>query len=409
MRALRQLFVAGCCSLALAACVTLKGSGAAEPATVILISLDGFRHDFLDRPNAVRLRELATRGVRAERLIPSFPSKTFPNHYSIVTGLYPEHHGIAANVMRDSVLGRFTIGDTPAVRDARWWLGEPIWVTAEKQGVRSATYFWPGSEAPIGGVRPHWYFRYDDTTARATRVRTVLNWLALPRGEAPRLITVYFADVDTDAHNYGPDSPQADSAIARVDSAVGAIMDGVAQQGASERVNIVVVSDHGMTEIGAARLIELDDYVSMDSLDVIDWTPMATIVPKPGREDYVVRALTGAPHLTVYRKADIPRRLHYNEGPRVTPVIALAEEGWTITSHASKHWMKPGQTYGAHGYDNALPTMGAVFVAAGPAFRRDVTVPAFENVHIYSILARVLGLRPAMTDGSLDSVKTLLR
>ena len=401
-----------CSAVLLAACASLpRATTPAAPSTVVLISLDGFRHDFLDRPAAARLRAIAARGVRADRLIPSFPSKTFPNHYSIVTGLYPEHHGIAANVMYDSVLGRFTIGDTPAVREAKWWLGEPIWVTAEKQGVRSATYFWPGSEAPIGGVRPSWYFRYNDTTARDTRVRKVLEWLAMPAASAPRLITVYFADVDTDAHNFGPGSAQADAAIARVDSAVGAIVDGIERLGATQRVNVIVVSDHGMAEISSDRRIVLDELVSMDSLDVIDLNPVATIVPKPGREEYVLRTLRGAhPHLTVYRKSEIPERLHYNEGTRVTPIVAMADEGWTITKRPNDNWMTPGRVYGAHGYDNALPSMGALFVAAGPAFRSGgARVPAFENVHLYALMAKLLGLTPAATDGSLDSVRTVLR
>ena len=380
------------------------------PHRVVLISLDGFRWDYLQRPAARRLRELASHGVHAERLTPSFPSKTFPNHYTLVTGLYPENHGIAANVMRDSLLGRFATGNDPAVRDARWYRGEPIWVTAETQGVRTATYFWPGSEAPIGGLHPHWFYPFDVTTTRSARVARVLEWLAMPDSAAPRLIAVYFSDVDTDGHNYGPDAPQTDSAIARVDSAVGAIIDGLAQTEYSNRVDVVVVSDHGMTEISSERTIALDDYVSMDSLDIGDWSPVATIIPRAGRSDYVFNALVHAsPHLQVYRKGELPARLHYNTGEHVTPIVAIADEGWSIGTRSALAQMAPGQTYGAHGYDNALPTMGALFIAAGPDFRRGLTVPPFANVHVYALLANVLHLRPAATDGSLDSVRAVLR
>ncbi len=386
------------------------GPQAAVPSRVVLISLDGFRWDYLQRPAAVRLRELAAGGVRAERLVPSFPSKTFPNHYTIVTGLYPEHHGIAANVMLDPVLGRFATGANPAVRDARWFGGEPIWVTAEQQGVRAATYFWPGSEAAVGGVRPHWFFAYSDTVSRSTRVRQVLEWLRLPDSTAPRFIAAYFSDVDTEGHNHGPASSQVDAAIAAVDSAVGAIMDGVAQLGPGARVNVIVVSDHGMTEVNAARTIALDDYVSMDSLTVSDWSPVATITPKPGSEAYVLRALgTAHPRLHVYRKGTLPAHLHYNSGARVTPIVAIADEGWSIGTRATLATMVPGQITGAHGYDNVLPSMGALFVAAGPDFRRGVVSRPFSNVHVYPLLARVLGLRPAVTDGSIDSVRALLR
>jgi predicted AlkP superfamily pyrophosphatase or phosphodiesterase len=383
---------------------------AGAPHRVVLISLDGFRWDYLQRPAARRLRELASRGVRAERLVPSFPSKTFPNHYTLVTGLYPENHGIAANVMRDSALGRFATGNNPAVRDPRWFRGEPIWVTAEKQGVRTAAYFWPGSEAAIDGVHPHWFYPFDVTTSRAARVTRVLDWLAMPDSTAPRLIAVYFSEVDTDGHNYGPDSPQTDSAIAQVDSAVGAIVDGIASLGASDGVDVIVVSDHGMTAVSSERTIALDEYVSMDSLDVGDWNPIATIIPKPGHADYVFRSLEHAnPHLHVYRKGELPARLHYNSGDRVTPIVAIADEGWSVGTRAELAKMKSGQVTGAHGYDNALASMGATFVAAGPDIRRDVVVPAFSNVHVYSLLAELLHVVPAPTDGSADSVRAILR
>ena len=380
------------------------------PNRVVLISLDGFRWDYLQRPAAHRLRELASHGVHAERLVPSFPTKTFPNHYTLVTGLYPEHHGIAANVMRDSVLGRFATGNQPAVRDARWFGGEPIWVTAETQGMRSAAYFWPGSEAAIGGVRPHWYFPFDVTTSRADRVDQILGWLTMPDSTAPRLIAAYFSDVDTEGHTFGPDSPQTDSAIAHVDSVIGAIVDGIAQLGDGDRIDVIVVSDHGMAEVSSRRTIALDDYVSMDSLDVGDLSPVATLIPKPGRDAYVYTALAGAnAHLQVFRKGDLPARLHYNSGARVTPIVAIADEGWSIGTHGTLASMKPDHAYGAHGYDNQLLSMGALFIAAGPDFRTGVTVPPFANVHLYALLAHVLHLHPATTDGSLDSVSALLR
>jgi len=412
MTTLRSITVALALLVATTSCRTARsaGPGSQAPVRVVLISLDGFRWDYLQRPGAVRLRALAASGVRAERLVPSFPSKTFPNHYTLVTGLYPEDHGIAANVMLDPVLGRFATGADPAARDARWFGGEPIWVTAERQGVRTAAYFWPGSEAPVGGVRPHWYYPYSDTVARATRVARVLDWLQMPDSTAPRLIAAYFSDVDTEGHNHGPASAQTDSAIARVDSAVGAIIDGVARLEGQTRVDVIVVSDHGMAEVNSMRTIALDDYVSMDSLTVSDWSPVATITPRPGAAAYVLSALRSAhPHLRVYAKGSLPAHLHYNTGARVTPIVAIADEGWTIGTRASLAAMVPGTTGGAHGYDPLLPSMGALFVAAGPDFRRGVVARPFENIHVYPLLARVLGLTPARTNGSIDSVRALLR
>ena len=383
---------------------------AVAPQTGVMISFDGFRADYLERPVAVHLRALAARGVRAERLVPSFPPKTYPNHYALVTGLYPEHNGIVANSMQDAILGHFAIGDDPAVRDARWWFGEPIWVTAEKQGLRAAAYFWPGSEAPIGGVRPTWYKKYDGTVPNAERVRAVLEWLALPVGQAPRLINAYFSDADDFGHKYGPRAIETDSAIARLDSVVGAIMDGVTRLGLDATVNLVIVSDHGMAEIAPDRLVYLDDYVSLDSLDVVDWTPIAAIAPKQGKERYVYDALKRAnPHLAIYRKAEVPARFNFNSGSRITPIVGIADEGWSITTRPRAAKVAPWSIGGAHGYDNQLQSMGALFVASGPAFNSGLVVPPFQNIHVYSLLAEILRLKPAKTDGSLDSVRVLLR
>ncbi len=407
-----RLIIGVMCAIATLSGFAIAGGGAVRlpTSTTVLISLDGFRWDYLQRPAAVHLRALAARGVRAERLVPSFPSKTFPNHITLVTGLYPEHHGIAANVMRDPVLGRFATGNDPAVRDARWFTGDPIWTTAEKQGLRAAAYFWPGSEAPIGGVRPQWFYPFDVTTSRADRVTRVLEWLSMPDSTAPHLIAVYFSDVDTEGHNFGPDSPQTDSAIARVDSVVGAIVDGIDRLGQTDRVNIVVVSDHGMTEVVAERTIALDDHVSLDSLVVADWTPVATIIPKPGATDYVFNALVRAhPRLSVYRKGELPDGLHYNTGAHVTPIVAIADEGWSIATRAFAAGKVRGKVEGAHGYDNALLSMGALFIAAGPDIRRGTVVPPFSNVHVYSLLSELLQLPAVATDGSVDSVRQILR
>jgi len=214
---------AGCLALMLLGCGApsrpAPAPAVAQWPRVVLLSLDGFRTDYLERPTAVRLRALAARGVRAERLVPSFPSKTFPNHYTLVTGLTPAHHGIVANVMHEPTLGRFRMSDTAAVRNPAWWGGEPLWVTAEKQGRRTAAYFWPGSETAVGGVRPTWWYPYEHTRPNAARVARILEWLAMPPAEAPALIAAYFSDTDDAGHSFGPAAPQVDSAIARVDSA----------------------------------------------------------------------------------------------------------------------------------------------------------------------------------------------
>ena len=386
--------------------------GAAQAPRVLLISLDGFRADYIFRPGAGRLRELAARGVRAERMVPAFPSKTFPNHYTIVTGLTPEQHGIVANSMKDPELGLFLTTDSVAQMDPRWWGGEPIWVTVEKQGRRAAALFWPGSEAKIDGIGPTWWTRYQHDLPHATRIAQVLEWLALPPDSAPALITMYFPDTDDAGHLFGPMAPETDSAIARVDRSVGAIVDGIARLGLTDMVNVIIVADHGMTPVSDQRVIVLDDYVDLSTVDVVDWTPVAAIAPRAGDEARVYQALRGKhPHLQVFRKGEVPARWHFNDHPRITPIVAVADEGWTITSRAQIAWrQESGWTLGgAHGYDPDLVSMGAVFIAAGPGIARGRIVPPFRNIHVYPLMAHLLRVRPAVTSGVLDSVRRVLR
>jgi predicted AlkP superfamily pyrophosphatase or phosphodiesterase len=401
------LIAAGCAPRNVAAPIAAAGE---SRQSLLLISIDGFRWDYFNRAGATNLRALAAHGVRAERMVPSFPSLTFPNHYTIVTGLLPEHHGIVSNNMADSALGRFATGDNPAVRDARWWGGEPIWNTAELQHERAAPVSWPGSEAPIGGMRPSWWKKFDGSQPRAAKVREVLALLALPADSAPRLITQYFPDVDHSGHLFGPDAPQTDSAIAQVDSAVGAIVDGIARMHLDGRVNVIVVADHGMAAISPSRVVFLDDYVSLDSVDVIEWGANAMIAPKPGHERYAYDHLHGAnPHFTVYRKTGVPARFHYDSNSRIPSIVGMCDEGWTVSSHA-RYDRNPSRAGGGeHGYDNTLPDMGALFIASGPSFKSGLVVKPFQNIHVYDLMAHILGLRPAPNDGSLDSTSAMLQ
>jgi predicted AlkP superfamily pyrophosphatase or phosphodiesterase len=341
-------------------------------------------------------------------MIVAFPTKTFPNHYTIVTGLYPAHHGIVSNNMWDDAIGKtFTLSARDVMVDTRWWGGEPLWVTAVKQGRKSASFFWPGSDVMIDSLYPSYYRVYDGKVANAERVRGVLDWLSLPRDSAPVFVTLYFSDVDGAGHDFGPDAPQTDSAIARVDTAVGAVVAGLAARGLDDHVNVIIVADHGMAATSPERQIFLDDYIDTTSVIMVDWSPVAAILPRQGQDAAAIYAdLHGRhPHLDVYLKDELPKRWHYDDNPRITPIIAVADEGWHITTHR-KPLTRPG---GTHGYDNALPSMGALFIAAGPAFRQGVVVPPFQSIHLYELMARITGLKPARNDGSLDSVRALLR
>ncbi len=403
-------------ALLVTACASPAPPQSARPAApdsqaILLISLDGFRYDYLDRPAAANLRALAARGVRARWMVPVFPTKTFPNHYSQVTGLYAEHHGVISNTMWDPALGWFSLAESSAVSraDPRWWGGEPLWVTAVRQERKSATFFWPGSDEEIAGTWPTYWRRYDSRVSTAERVTQVLAWLSLPPDSAPVFVTLYLSDVDHEGHDFGPDAPQTDSAIARVDSALGALLRGIEARGLAGRVNVIVVADHGMAATSPERLIYLDDYVDLSGITVVDWSPVALLAPKAGTAEDLYRALAGKhPHLTVYRRAEIPERLHYRAHPRIPPVVAVADEGWEITTRA-RVARRPFRAGGTHGYDPAVRSMGALFVAAGPAFAQGKVVQPFTNVHLYPLMAHVLGLRPAPNDGSLDSVRTVLK
>jgi predicted AlkP superfamily pyrophosphatase or phosphodiesterase len=413
--------VRGPSALVLLLCAALWGAIApllraqqADPPLLILLSFDGWRWDYHTRVPVRNLQRLMARGVRARALIPSFPTKTFPNHYTIVTGLYPGHHGIVANNIRDDATGRtFTLSTPKEVTDAMWWGGEPIWVTAERAGQKTATMFWPGSEAPIDGVRPTYYEAYNEDLPGSERVKWVLERLDAPPGERPAFLTLYFEDVDTAGHADGPDSQAVRDATIRADAYLGQLVDGLDRRGLLERANIVVVSDHGMAPTSPGRVIQVDDYISLDDVVISDINPGLGVFPKPGREASVYRALRNAhPRLNVFRRSTTPARWHYRDHPRVPPIVAVADEGWQVLTRRATADIRSGRVRasgGQHGYDPRLTSMHGLFVAAGPAFKAGVEVPAFENVQIYNVLARVLGVTPAPNDGTAGFAGTLLR
>ena len=382
--------------------------------TVILISLDGFRYDYLDKYNPQILKKLAKNGVRAKWLIPSFPSKTFPNHYTIATGLYPEHHGIVENNIYD--FGTvFTLDKRAEVQNPRWWLGEPIWVTAEKQGQIAASYFFPGTEAAIQGVRPTLFREYNGKVPNALRVDTILSWLDLPTEKRPTILTLYFSDVDDAGHEFSPDAEETRYAVLNVDENIGRLVDGLKQRKIFEKVNLIIVSDHGMATVNRNNSIFLDDIFDFEKTDKILWTgEIVQIFPKAGEAESIIQNLqTTIKHATCWRKSEIPARFHYQASPRIAPVVCSADEGWVLTNHRRfEEWREKDELKGlrgAHGYDNALESMRATFIAHGAAFKKGLVVEPFENVEIYNLMTKILGLKPATNDGNFENVKGMLR
>jgi predicted AlkP superfamily pyrophosphatase or phosphodiesterase len=379
----------------------------ARPTPIlVLVSFDGWRWDYIDRFPTPNLHALAARGARAERLIPSFPTLTFPNHYTIVTGLYPARHGIIANTFRDPAMPAWFTMASATARDPVWWRGEPIWVTAIKQGRRAAAMFWPGTEAPIAGVRPTFWRPYDRSVLSPSRVDHVLEWLSLPEGERPSLVTMYFDEVDSAAHDFGIDSPELTTAAAHLDAALGQLIAGLARVGLGDRTTVVVVSDHGMTPLSPDRVILLDDYIDVDSVHLVDIDAFLALAPRNGDVDALYARLHGKhPSLAIYRRDQLPSRLHYRGSARIEPIIGIPSEGWTVTTRArlaERH-------FATHGYDPRDRSMSALFVAAGPQVRAGIVVAPFENVNIYDFLCRVLELKPAKNDGNDALRRQLLR
>ncbi len=387
-------------------------AAAARPSRVplLLISIDGFRADYLDRGLSPTLQGLADGGARARWMEPSFPSLTFPNHYTIVTGRYPDDHGIVDNSMFDPQLGTFRLDLRKAVGDGRWWdEAEPIWVTADKQGLKTATMFWPGSEARIRGYRPDHWRPYDGAMPYDARVDQVLKWLDLPAGQRPQFLSLYFEGVDTAGHFYGPHSPEVNAAIGQVDDALARLVAGLKQRGMFDRINLIVLADHGMASTPPDQRIRLDQLIDVRHARVVSTGAISSIIPAPGHEAELEAALLKPhPHMTCWKKAQIPARLHYGHNPRVPPLVCSAQVGWLIISDRTKmlHHGKPIR--GEHGFDNAALQMRALFVAHGPAFRRHAVVPGFPNVDVYPLMTHLLGIPAEANDGSYDAVKDML-
>jgi len=378
---------------------------------VLLISIDGYRADYFDRHLTPTLAAMAADGVHAEAMQPSFPSLTFPNHYTLVTGLVPDHHGIVNNTMADPTLGRFSLSNRGAVSDGRWWAAaEPIWIAADRQGLRTATMFWPGSEADIRGQHPDYWKPYDGKVTPDQRVDQILAWLDLPVAKRPDFLTLYFDAVDHQGHSYGPDSNEVNTALRETDVSIARLVDALRKRGLYDRMNIVVVSDHGMALTPPEQTLVADDMLDLSSVDVVALGVLAGFNPKAGHDFATAEAALLQPrdHVQCWRKQDVPARLNYGKNPRVPAVICLAQTGWKFTSREAIAKRTKPMSIGEHGYDNADPLMRALFIAHGPDFRRGIVVPEFPNTDVYPLLAYLLRIVPAANDGNFEQVKAML-
>ncbi len=379
---------------------------------VVLVSLDGFRYDYAQKYDAKNLLGFAKQGASApEGMIPSYPSITFPNHYTLVTGLYPEHHGIVANSFYDPVRkARYSYTDPTSDTDGSWYGGTPLWVLAEQQGMRAACFFWPGSEAAIQGIRPSYYLHFDTHFPDEKRIDQVIEWLKLPPEQRPHFITLYYYEPDHSGHQFGPDSPEVRAAVLHVDTLMGKLKRDL--DALHLPIDLIVVSDHGMEKV-QGTWIDLDQYADLSNFD----TDGALLYPKGNPVEAEAAAEKAYNQLkkadsrfVVYRRAKVPAALDFNQNPREGDPVIVPTGPYLIRAHGPYEVTSPRPPpLGMHGYDPAtMKTMHAIFYAVGPDIRPDTTVKPFENVNVYPLIAHILGLDPPKVDGGLNVLSGIL-
>lgn len=376
---------------------------------VILISVDGFRYDLAMRYQAKNLLNLSAQGVEATSMRPSFPSLTFPNHYSIITGLYPSHHGIVGNKFYDPARKQmYAIRNKAEVQDGTWYGGEPLWVLAEKQKMLSASFFWVGSESDIEKTRPTYYYQYSELFTNDRRLDILKDWLQLPEGNRPHFITFYFPEVDHAEHYYGVYSKQAEEAVHHVDSAIGKMNSMVAQLNLP--VNFIFVSDHGFTNIDTVHTIAVENLIDTSKFIVAGESTIMHLYAKDTTaiisQYNILKAAENNYH--VYLANEVPERWHYGKKDdrygRIGDILISADMPFIFSSKGRKN-------AATHGFDNYTQEMQATFYAWGPAFKENFKINNFENINIYPLIAYILGLHfdANSIDGKLEVLKPILK
>ena len=397
--------------------------------TTILVSLDGFRADFLQRNLTPTLNSFIADGVSPKYMLPSFPSVTFPNHWTLVTGLHPESHGVVGNSFWDPDLQEeFYYTDPARSMSPKWWNStgaEPLWSTCEKAGVRSAIHMWPGSEA---GVLPDaaTVDKFNGGEALPRKVDRVLSFLdrpseqdrpnVAPSDARPEFIAMYVPNVDADGHKYGPNSTEIRKTIRAVDDMLSSLLAGLRARNLTDVVNVVVVSDHGMATTSTSRLMLLDELLDPGLIEHIDGWPLYGLRPRKGGVSLLDlythllgRASWPAAHFKVFLRDGMPERWHFKHNERIAPLWIIPDTGWAIVRKdefdlaAAK---KNGDIYhprGLHGYDHEHPLMWAIFVARGPAFPHvpGSKLDVFQNIEVYNIVCDSLGIEPKPNNGTL--------
>ncbi len=378
---------------------------------LILVSFDGFRWDYANKELTPNLNLIEENGVKALSLKPSFPSNTFPNHITIVTGLYPQNHSIISNNIYDKYSDEYySIGDTSAVRNPKWYKGEMIWETARRQGLITASYFWPGSEMNLEFRRPNYYEKYDHNRDYFLRVNGVLDWLKLPYDKRPNFITLYFDMVDTYGHKYGPHSEETNKAVHFVDSVLGYLINGITQLNLKDSVNLIVVSDHGMTKTESENTINVEEIISNNKIKIFGkGSSMNLYGAKDELEEAYLKLVQNKKNYNVYKRTEIPDYFNFKNNHLIGEVFILADVGWSLITNKD---LKKDKEYsiGNHGFDNNHIDMHGIFYATGPSFKKGYKVGTIENIHIYPLLCRLLNIIPNQSiDGDLKEIEFILK
>lgn len=375
--------------------------------TTVVFSLDGFRWDYPLKAKTPNLDTIAREGVKAVSLIPSFPSKTFPNHYTIATGLVPDHNGLVNNAFYDTALGKsFSMGNKEARFGPVFYGGEPIWITAQKQGIRTASFFWVGSDVAIMGMHPDIWKKYDQEVPFIQRIDTIIKWLSLPKELRPRLIMGYYHEPDESGHNYGPDDQHTLALVHEMDSLTGILYKRIRQLPGGDSINFIVVSDHGMGATSSDRVTVLRDFIPEAwPVRIEGGNPNFNMYAEAPWVDSAYNSLKKAQHIKVWKPSEVPEYLNYGKNPRVGNIIVVADSSWSVTLG------RPVKNYsgGTHGYDTRNTDMHAIFYAVGPAFKQNYIQSSFQNTNIYPLLAYLLGIKPAPNDGDIQQVIHMLK
>ena len=379
---------------------------------VILISFDAFRWDYVNKGITPNINLLINDGVKASSLQMVFPTKTFPNHISIITGMYPENHGIIFNVFKNPFNGReYNIGDSVEVKDSRWYKGEAFWETGRRQGIITASYFWPGSDLDLEYRRPNYFHHYEHKKPYKDRVKGVLNWLQLPSDKRPHFITMYFDLVDGVGHSNDANSPEMNLAISSLDSTLGLLLSGLENIQIRDSVNIILVSDHGMTEVSTKKTVNVEEMLAGYKFASSNSGPAMMIQPNEDELKRVYSILKeNENHYKVYLKNDIPLHYHFSKSPMISEILLVAEMGWAVITNKDLKWMKPDRYKGNHGYDNHQLDMHGIFVAAGPRFKNNYKTGTINCLDIYPLLCKIFNVIPnSNIDGHLERIEFILK